>query len=1203
MVTRHARAGAGAGAGASENGDALAQLDLDRNRNNQKLKSRFEHIFRKYEHDFTGIGDEFDIHTDQIVVNNGHLEHMRNEADAGTTASSHFVKTFREKLAHEDESVTSEDDEDDENEDDGSDGSDGSDDESDTVSDGTDAEDMSHAAHATPATGRLKVSENQLLKQHALESSDFMAHQPTPRLPQLFRLLAGAGTAEEPLEVPDDEDTDVKPVPEFNARDSLSSTSEHVSNTVFSSSAAALARSKRPTKSDDTVHALGMTIASQLAKLMGASTKKKSKKRTTLMHGAMDPVWDYPELTQTKRTKRKRSISPEPPRPHSASSPHTSSPEGPSLWAVHDATQPGKRKRRESAAHGVKPSLHRFGNATDSTDGKRCWNCSLTRSPSWRKGPHGQDLCLPCGQYYEHHGRMKGFDSASPPTLDHEGAENLRPENAPQCEPVTALEVSESFQHGHGGYNDGDDDDDDPVIQHKHRSSLDQMPRPPAKAQENESTTPSIPYQANTSRPMVSSEIKRRTIARWTVEEDALLIRLKEHEHLSWDEISPHFPSRNTFAIQKNYSSRLRGAHCPGRKLFHDQLGNNADASETENETGDYDNENLSWSAQQDELLVVLRDDDGLQWVEIADLLPGHDPKAVERRYMFLTESMKKRGVPDSLESKLAKHSHVASSGLSSMPQPDQSSPPIGLSTALSISASMPSSSRRSGNALLRQALGNSHRRTSYLDSVPVRAPLDQDVAVSGSSPASDVTPHNIDDDNDPVDSLDPQRAWSSAAASSQLDMDMQHAQADTISENDVAENVGGHQRTASKGEEKGVAQQNGDRRKSSNSDGRGKRRSASRSVSIDAEPDVREVLIRSRGDEEQPPESTADDDILSLARPPDLSWEEIVGRAFSSTKSKSMPNRELFAWIESKYGYYSTAPPSWKNHVREELRRNDRYEIDTARRRNNVWRIRQDVDDPVDIDPQDHVDVPSGSLHEDNPDMPVPDKDGTVASGSTSSQQTSHSASRHVTFSPVVTVSTPMRVERTKTRGRPKKRSSMPISSLERPAEVLEIADSDPSEASVAPECSQDTHANHSSIAASPCAITPQVAQQPSSINSEPETKPPVESPAEHEPQAEQSLLRKTHARAAGTNNAGQTSSSPMAMNRTKNRASVFQTPKRPDWPPLATTSSQSDPARGHSTRVINHKIMTPNPGSRKRVVETPLRELGDPDEDELAG
>ncbi|WYZ44133.1 hypothetical protein EsH8_VII_000569 [Colletotrichum jinshuiense] len=48
-----------------------------------KLKSTFEHIFQKYERDFTGIGDEIDLRTGKIITNNGHLENMRNERDTG----------------------------------------------------------------------------------------------------------------------------------------------------------------------------------------------------------------------------------------------------------------------------------------------------------------------------------------------------------------------------------------------------------------------------------------------------------------------------------------------------------------------------------------------------------------------------------------------------------------------------------------------------------------------------------------------------------------------------------------------------------------------------------------------------------------------------------------------------------------------------------------------------------------------------------------------------------------------------------------------------------------------------------------------------------------------------------------------------------------------------------------------------------------
>jgi hypothetical protein len=53
-------------------------------RNDLSLKSRFEAIFEKYGHDFTGIGDEIEVATGMVVVNNGHLEAMEDEKDTGT---------------------------------------------------------------------------------------------------------------------------------------------------------------------------------------------------------------------------------------------------------------------------------------------------------------------------------------------------------------------------------------------------------------------------------------------------------------------------------------------------------------------------------------------------------------------------------------------------------------------------------------------------------------------------------------------------------------------------------------------------------------------------------------------------------------------------------------------------------------------------------------------------------------------------------------------------------------------------------------------------------------------------------------------------------------------------------------------------------------------------------------------------------------
>ncbi|KAJ5817170.1 Centromere protein Scm3 N-terminal [Penicillium robsamsonii] len=62
-----------------------AEFDLPaaRAQNDSRLKSLFEGIFAKYSQDFTGVGDEIDLQTGDIVVDNGHLMGMRGEDDGG----------------------------------------------------------------------------------------------------------------------------------------------------------------------------------------------------------------------------------------------------------------------------------------------------------------------------------------------------------------------------------------------------------------------------------------------------------------------------------------------------------------------------------------------------------------------------------------------------------------------------------------------------------------------------------------------------------------------------------------------------------------------------------------------------------------------------------------------------------------------------------------------------------------------------------------------------------------------------------------------------------------------------------------------------------------------------------------------------------------------------------------------------------------
>lgn len=62
--------------------DPAFQLQKGRALAVNKLKSRFEDIFAKYERDFTGIGDEVDLRTGEVVINNGHLESMTIPEDS-----------------------------------------------------------------------------------------------------------------------------------------------------------------------------------------------------------------------------------------------------------------------------------------------------------------------------------------------------------------------------------------------------------------------------------------------------------------------------------------------------------------------------------------------------------------------------------------------------------------------------------------------------------------------------------------------------------------------------------------------------------------------------------------------------------------------------------------------------------------------------------------------------------------------------------------------------------------------------------------------------------------------------------------------------------------------------------------------------------------------------------------------------------------
>lgn len=88
----------------TEHYNDLSDLERDRHENDMRLKNTFEHIFDKYSRDFSTIGDEIDLETGEIVVNNGHLVHLEDERDTGED-----VWASEEEEAYEEYDIEEED--------------------------------------------------------------------------------------------------------------------------------------------------------------------------------------------------------------------------------------------------------------------------------------------------------------------------------------------------------------------------------------------------------------------------------------------------------------------------------------------------------------------------------------------------------------------------------------------------------------------------------------------------------------------------------------------------------------------------------------------------------------------------------------------------------------------------------------------------------------------------------------------------------------------------------------------------------------------------------------------------------------------------------------------------------------------------------------------------------------------------------------
>ncbi|UNI23454.1 hypothetical protein JDV02_009272 [Purpureocillium takamizusanense] len=78
------------------------KLSLERAYADNRFQATMAHIFEKYSRNFEGIGDEIDMVTGEIVINNGHLQNMRNEVDVGLEGPEHDVDDDDEGILLED---------------------------------------------------------------------------------------------------------------------------------------------------------------------------------------------------------------------------------------------------------------------------------------------------------------------------------------------------------------------------------------------------------------------------------------------------------------------------------------------------------------------------------------------------------------------------------------------------------------------------------------------------------------------------------------------------------------------------------------------------------------------------------------------------------------------------------------------------------------------------------------------------------------------------------------------------------------------------------------------------------------------------------------------------------------------------------------------------------------------------------------------
>ena len=116
--------------------------------------------------------------------------------------------------------------------------------------------------------------------------------------------------------------------------------------------------------------------------------------------------------------------------------------------------------------------------------------------------------------------------------------------------------------------------------------------------------------------------------------EDELLIKLKEVDKMDWNSILPHFPGRTMGSISGHYGQLKTKVQQEPQKLK-PFLQSNPSGSHS-----------VHYSAEEDALIVRLKEVDNLRWQEIAPYFPGRTWTSLQVRYSSKLKSKSKAHTP-----------------------------------------------------------------------------------------------------------------------------------------------------------------------------------------------------------------------------------------------------------------------------------------------------------------------------------------------------------------------------------------------------------------------------------------------------------------------------------------------------------------------------------------------------------------------------